>query len=481
MDILLLSQDETHPFYDGINAYFAVPLLDAAGPRELFTTPPLGLTLLATRLNQLGFETAAVHNFFTMEESRRRLAAGLEARPLAVGISTTHTFRPDYVSEIVALTKRLSPDSVIITGGPGVEWNEALRPAGSVTVLGPGENTLPLLLSALRAKADLSGIPNLSYFKDGARVETPRLDNAPLASVPEPDWGIYPAPPARVLVQGSRGCARACGFCAYSGPADARTPAAVLSEINANRRKWNINFFRLTDSDFAADPARALELCRGLERAGGYSWTCFARADSLLAPGLLDAMKRAGCLWVFLGIESGSDKILGAMNKGCSSAVMKDAVKKIKAAGIGTHGNFVVGYPGETAATIAESLDFALTSGLDTVYYSPFQIRSRAIPAYRDRAGLGLEETGAGWRHASMSSEETLSRTLELMDATRRAPGAPLLTSEALFSLFSKGEGGVFRSNVFEFFSAVRDWHGCRLAGDTAGLQKARAVIRSHF
>jgi len=481
MDILLLSQDETHPFYEKINAYFAGPLLAAVGPREFFTAPPLGITLLATRLNALGLEAVPVHNFFTIEESRRRLAAGLEARPFAVGISTTHTFRPETLAQITALVGRVSPTSFIIAGGPGAEWNEALRPAGGITVFGPGEGTLPRLLEALKTGAGPAAVPNLGYTKDGAWLETAREDNSPIGDVPEPDWGLYPSPPDKVPVQGSRGCARACGFCAYSGPAGARPPAAVLSEIANNRRRWNINFFRFTDSDFAADAPRALEICRGLELLGGCSWTCFARADSVLAPGLLEAMRRAGCQWVFLGIESGSDKMLNVMNKGCSTAVMREAVKKIKAAGIGTHGNFVVGYPGETAATIGETLDFALTSGLDTVYYSPFQIRSRAIPAYRNRAATGLEEAGAGWRHASMSSGETITRTLELMEKTWLAPGAPLITSEALFSLFSKGEGAVFRDNVFEFFSAVRAWHRAGRNGDKAAQERSLGVIRAQF
>ena len=481
MDILLLSQDETHPFYEKVNAYFSGPFMDVVGPRELFATPPLGITLLATRLNGLGFKAVPIHNVFTREESGRRVVAELQAQPFAVGVSTTHTFRPETLAEITGLVRRLSPGSALIVGGPGAEWNEALRPADAVTVFGPAEETLPRLLDALKAGVDPAGVPNLAYFKDGAWVETAREENSPIGSVPEPDWGLYPAPPVKAPVQSSRGCARACGFCAYSGPASFRPAAAVLSEIMNNRRQWGLNFFRFTDSDFAADPDRARVLCRGLEREGGFSWTCFARADSLLVPGLLEDMRRAGCLWVFLGIESGSDKILQAMGKGCKVREMREAVNKIKAAGMGTHGNFVVGYPGETDATTEESLDFALTSGLDTVYYSPFQIRSRSIPAYLHRAAHGLEGGAMGWRHATMSSEETIVRTLELMEKTWLRPGAPLLTSEAFFSLFSEGEGEIFRANVLEFFSAVGDWHRAKRAGDDAGLERSRGVMRRHL
>ncbi|OGR53422.1 MAG: hypothetical protein A2049_09305 [Elusimicrobia bacterium GWA2_62_23] len=481
MKILLLSQEEPHPFYAGVHEYFTAPLL--AGdplPLEKFSVPPLGVTLLASALNERGFEALPFHNFFSSETEKKRLLAALARRPFAVCVSTTHLFSPALMEEINALVRRLSPGTFVIAGGPGAEWNPELRPRGGVTVAGPAEDSLPELLTALAERRNPREVPNLIFSLDGRWVETPRSEPPPMDSLPLPDWGLYPRVPEKVPVQGARGCSRGCGFCSYSSPYSSRSPASVLREVRANRNRWGIKRFRFTDSDLTCDPARAFELCRGLEADGDVSWTCFARADGLLTEGLPEAMRRAGCLWVFLGVESGSEKILTSMRKGCGPAVMRAGIAAAKKAGLGVHGNFVIGYPGETAETLAETEAFALGSGLDTVYFSPFQIRSPGIPALASKQ-QGLTGGTAGWAHSTMTSGEMLEYTRNLMARVAANPAAPLLTSEALFSLFSEGEGPAFAASVRSFFGAVRDWNLGRAAGDADRQAEARKRLAAHL
>jgi p-methyltransferase len=482
-DILLLSQEESHPFYRGINSYFHEALLGGtqADLGFFFKPPPLGITLLASHLNRNGFSAVPVHNFFTLEDSKRRLAEHLRKKPFAVGISTTHLFTRSMLDEITGLVGRLSPGSRLIAGGPGAEWNTGLRPDGAITVMGPGENTLLELLKALKAGGDISRVPNLEYYDGGRLRRTPRADNSPLDLVPEPDWGLYPVPPARVPLQGARGCRHKCGFCSYPAGFGSRGVPAVMEEIRSNRRKWGINFFRFTDSDLADGKERTMELCRALESDGGYCWTCFARADSLLDRPLLAAMKRAGCRWVFLGVESGSEKILKAMNKGCGVSKMKEAIAGARAAGIGVHGNFVVGYPGEDAGTIRETLDFIRGSGLDTVYFSPFQLRSLDSPVYLARKAYRLNGDFGSWRHATMTSDEVLAQARALMDEVALGMETPVPASEAFFSLFSDEGGGGLRENALAFSRAIRDWHRAGRTGNGLEQAEAHGRIRVHL
>jgi anaerobic magnesium-protoporphyrin IX monomethyl ester cyclase len=464
-DLLLLSQEETHPFYSAVNSYFLEPLFAPPSlPLDKFSAaPPLGLTLLATAANARGLRALPLYNFFSREREKARLLAELEKQPFAAGISTTHTFRPETLSAVAKLVKKISPKTHLIAGGPGAEWRSSLRLPGCYTVAGPGEVSLPKLVAALKAGADPGLVPGVITPGEAAPAKPPAADL--MEALPAPDWGLYPEAPAGVAVQGSRGCSRSCGFCSYSAPYAVRSAAAVLAELKSNRDRWGIRRFRFTDSDFACDPARALELCRGLADDGGFSWTCFARADSLLYPGLAAAMRRAGCLWVFIGAESGSDEILRAMNKGCTAAILREGIAAARAAGLGTHGNFVTGYPGETRATLAETLAFARTSGLDTVYFSPFQVRSPGIPAL---AQGGLARAGEGWRHATMSSEEMLKYTQALLRELAADPAAPPPGSEALFLLFADAAPGEFRSSVLDFFGAFKRWH----AGDKAAARR---------
>jgi len=299
-------------------------------------------------------------------------------------------------------------------------------------------------------------------------------------SLPFPDWGLYPAAPSGVAVQGSRGCPRSCGFCSYSAPYAARSAGAVLAELRHNRDRWGIRRFRFTDSDFAGDPARALEICRGLEADGGFAWTCFARADSLLRPGLPEALRRAGCQWVFIGVESGSDALLAAMDKGCGRGEMLAGIAAAKGAGLGLHGNFVVGYPGETKSTAAETLAFARVSGLDTVYFSPFQIRSPGIPALAGAQG-GLCGGEGAWEHSTMSSAAALACAEDMIEDISADGSAPLIASEALFSLFSGTGAGDYRESVMDFHGALRSWHAARRAGSATGMAEARKRFLRHL
>lgn len=466
-DLLLLSQEETSPFYSAVNSYFLEPLLEPpALPLEKFSAaPPLGLTLLASAARARGLNALPLHNFFSREAEKARLTAELEKKPFAAGLSTTHSFGQATLRAAAELVKKVSPGTHLIAGGPGAEWNPELRPAGCWTIFGPGEAALPELVAALRDGRDPGRVPGVA--RPGAAA--PELPPAPppIEAQPRPDWGLYPAAPAGVAVQGARGCPRACGFCSYSAPYEARSAAAVLAEIKTNAERWGIRRFRFTDSDFAGDPARALEICRGLE-GGGLSWTCFARADSLLHPGLAAAMRRAGCLWVFIGAESGSEEILRAMNKGSGLRELRAGAAAARAAGLGAHGNFVVGYPGETRATLAETLAFARTAAFDTVYFSPFQPRSPGVPALRDRQG-GLERNPGGWRHSTMTSEEMLKYSAELQRELAADPAAPPPGSEALFLLFADLPAERFRAGALEFFGAFRRWH----AGDRAAARKS--------
>ena len=465
-DLLLLSQEELSPFYSAVNSYFLEPLLaPPALPLEKFSAaPPLGLTLLAAAARAQGLRAVPLPNFFSREKEKALLLAELEKRPFAAGISTTHSFSPALPRAAAELVKKISPGTHLIVGGPGAEWHPELRPEGAWTVFGPGEESLPALLAALKEGRDPGSIPGVA--RPGAAAPEVPAAPPPIAAQPLPDWGLYPSVPAGVAVQGSRGCPRACGFCSYSAPYEARSAAAVLAEIRNNSERYGIRRFRFTDSDLACDPARALELCRGLE-GGGFSWTCFARADTLLRPGLAAAMRRAGCLWVFIGAESGSDGLLRAMDKGCGVRELRAGVAAARAAGLGVHGNFVVGYPGETRATLAETAAFARSAGFDTVYFSPFQPRSPGVPALKRRQG-GLEARPDGWRHATMTSAEALASAAELQLSFAADPAAPLPGSEALFLLFADVPAEKFREAATEFFGAFRRWH----AGDRAAARR---------
>lgn len=482
IEILLLSQEAAHPFYGKVYDYFAEPLSAKDSPRgrAVFKTPQLGITLLATALNSSGIKTLPIHNFLAIDASRDLFARCLGRKPLAVGISTTHFFNNGALLSVMETIKRVSPDTKIIIGGSQASENPAALAAADIIIPGCAETGLVRTAAALRENTPLSSVPGILYREGGLLRRNPGRIHTPVNEVPEPDWSLYGKPPDAVSVQGSRGCSRGCAFCSYREDGfELRSPEKVLSEISGNINRHGISFMRFTDSDFAADPAWARAVCGGiLDRGLRFSWTCFARADSLLEPGLAGLMRRAGCQWVFIGAESGSDRILASMEKGAGTETIKAGIAAAKAAGLLVHANFVVGYPGEDSKTLKETFDFSVSCGADTVFYSPFQVRSKSIPVYARREEFGLSSDGGhGWEHAGMNSDEAVNQAAAMLKRLALSAERPLPASEIVFSYMCGGTCPDFSSEVLTLLTAFRDYHRARTAADPGATARNLDII----
>ena len=121
-------------------------------------------------------------------------------------------------------------------------------------------------------------------------------------------------------------------------------------------------------------------------------WECLSRVDTMDHE-VAEGMKRAGCLRVFFGIESGNDSVLGLMNKHITTAQAKNAVYAAKAAGLKTGAFFIVGYPGESDKTVLDTVRFA--SGLPLDYLSftlPYPIPGTPLYERVKDKGVAIED-----------------------------------------------------------------------------------------
>jgi anaerobic magnesium-protoporphyrin IX monomethyl ester cyclase len=147
------------------------------------------------------------------------------------------------------------------------------------------------------------------------------------------------------------------------------------------------------DDCFTLNRAHLLNVCGELVRCRvDVGWECLSRVDTMDIK-VAEGMKRAGCLRVFFGIESGSDKVLGLMNKHISSEQAKRAVYAAKAAGLKVGAFFIVGYPGETDRTVLDTVRFA--SGLPLDYLSftlPYPIPGTPLYERVKDKGVAIED-----------------------------------------------------------------------------------------
>ena len=288
-----------------------------------------------------------------------------------------------------------------VLGGPhaGANAREIMgsEPAVDRVVIGEGERSFPALLEWEQERAsvvdgvawrcspevgDEEGEPHIEIYERGTYIHD--LDSIPLPAWDMLDMGRY----ARLMqphdrcrqrpffvASTSRGCPYNCGFCSIRGHwGDVprfRSADNVLAEIEALVTRYGIREVHFEDDNLTADRGRALALFRGMaERFPGLSWAApSGLAMRNLDDELLDAMAASGCYSVSLAIESGNQGILRLMRKPVDLARVPGLVQEIQGRGMLCKGFFILGYPGETKATILQTVDFAKSLQLDWAFF----------------------------------------------------------------------------------------------------------------
>ena len=494
LDLILIADSDYHPggasdHYGPMNEYFIAPLarLGLPHPYSLPNPPSLGVAALATYLRRSGAQVQVFENVLRLPGQRARLFAALEHAPAAVGISTTSLFSAGSVARLAGWVRERAPAAKIVLGGFHAARSEAMRALADVTVVGEGEQTLQDLLTAIKSGASWEDIPNLVWQEQGRRRATPRRANLDIAGIPPPDWDLLDASPAHCYgIEASRGCRYDCAFCAVpdKGNQRLRPVAEVVAEMRRDRERYGISLLSFVDSNFTSYPEHALALCQAIAAADlKIRWRCYARADDFTRlPALAAAMKAAGCEFVTLGLESGSDDILRRMHKGCTRAQMQEGVRLAKAAGLHVYGIFIIGFPGESPATVAETLGFIKSSGIDTVYLNLLGVTEELQEDARRRADrhAGLTGSKGRWSHAGMDSAQAKRLAADCVDAVSLTMARPLLAFQRLIFYYMLA-GGLSMSDSMELLESFRDYRRAERRADPALGDAALRRIRGLY
>lgn len=337
---------------------------------------PLGLNCVAVATRNAGHEVEVLD---LMDTADRRQAIGDalgRINPGAIGISvrnvddqkmTAPRFLLEPVRELIAWC-RSDTDTPIIVGGAGFSIfpEAALHYLGAdIGVCGEGEIAFPLLLEALEQGGDLSAIAGLCL--PGQPVQQGCAARAALNRLPLPDPQLWQVPEkARrdfwVPFQTCRGCGLRCSYCstpALEGIRIRRQPLPAVLETIARHRANGYEQFYFVDNTFNLPPDYAKSLCRGLLRDG-----LQLRWRGILYPAFLDRelaqlMAESDCLEVSLGFESGNEMVLRRLNKKFLPRQVRETADLLAEYGIRRMGFLLLGGPGETRASVLESLAFA--------------------------------------------------------------------------------------------------------------------------
>jgi anaerobic magnesium-protoporphyrin IX monomethyl ester cyclase len=331
---------------------------------------PLGLLYLSSHLKARGFEVEIYDSTFGSFEE---LARVIEAeRPPVVGVYGNLMTRAN-VLRIVAVAR--AAGCRVVLGGPEPPnyADEYLSSGADAIVNGEGEVSLEALLRAFAASGDLSAVPGIQYR--GADGSVARTEAAPLIpnldAQPWPDRERVDIPrylsawrarhgKGSVSVITARGCPYHCRWCShatYGKTHRRRSPGSVAEEVAWIAERYQPEMLWIADDVFTIHPGWLYTYAADMRRRGlRIPFECITRADRV-NPRVAETLAELECFRVWIGSESGSQKILDAMQRGVRAEQVRDAVAMLRAQGIETGMFLMWGYEGEEVADIEATVE----------------------------------------------------------------------------------------------------------------------------
>jgi radical SAM superfamily enzyme YgiQ (UPF0313 family) len=322
---------------------------------------PQGVYYIAAVLRANDYDVEIL-NWHNIHETPQKITEVLsQKKPDIIGFSILHANRWGGI-EIARIAKKIDPDVKIVFGGIGATflWQHFLTHFHEVdyVVIGEGEYSFLNLVQSLDKKEfkKIENLKGIAYRKDGQPVKTPaagfvrNLDEFPN--------------PARYFkyqhLSLTRGCPADCTFCGsprfWDHQVRFHSVEYFLDQLERLYQK-GITFFYVSDDTFTINKKRVIEICKKiLEKKLNITWVAISRVDTI-SEEILFWMRKAGCIQISYGVESGSEKIRRFLNKKISSQKLLEAFSATTRYGILARAYFIYGSPDETWETIQETID----------------------------------------------------------------------------------------------------------------------------
>jgi anaerobic magnesium-protoporphyrin IX monomethyl ester cyclase len=384
--------------------------LDPAEQRVMRPHPPLGLLYLSSHLKMRGFRVGIFDGTFrTIEDFTIALERD---RPPVVGIAVNLMTKRNAL-KMIAIARRRG--ARVIIGGPDPPHHAAsyLDAGADVVVIGEGEQTLEELLAAWRwPSADLSKIHGIAFkAEDGTIVRTPARPLLPdLDAQPHPDREAIDLPAylnawrerhgaGTVSLITARGCPYTCTWCSRSVFGEThrrRSIANVADEVEAIVDRYHPERLWYADDVFAIHRSWTVGYAAELQRRRiRLPFECISRAERI-DDDVADALASLGCFRVWIGSESGSQRILDKMQRKVTVDQVHTAAARLRKRGIEVGMFIMLGYDGEQMKDLQETVDHLKRTSPD-VFLTTVSYPIKGTPYYAQVADrLRPQEWGDG-------------------------------------------------------------------------------------
>jgi len=351
--------------------------------QEMRPYPPLGTLYAASFIRQQGHSVILFDA--TLAESVGEWEQQLSDSAPSVAVLFEDNF--NYLSKMCLLHTRQAAFRMIASakrqgcfvvsaGADSTDHAQLYLDAGADTVLiGEGEQTLADLLMSLEGGSPqrLADVPGIAYLQDGRMVRSsPRPIIKAVDDLPFPAWDLVDVTKYRRIwrqrhgyfsmnMVTTRGCPYHCNWCAkpiWGQRYQARSPENVIDEMGWLQESYRPDHIWFADDIMGLKPGWWRQFAALAEqRQVRIPFKCLSRADLIVRDRAeLKAMKNAGCEIVWIGAESGSQRVLDAMEKGITVEQIGQAARSLREVGIQVAFFLQFGYPGETREDIELTL-----------------------------------------------------------------------------------------------------------------------------
>jgi len=407
-------------------------------------------------------------NAFQLEKEKFREKL-LSDDLLSIAVTTTLYVVPQPVLEVVEFVRKYNKKVKIIIGGPHVQNQVKLAQdddtvqrffkyinADYYVISSEGEATLVKLLDMLKNGGDPSTINNLAYRQGDNYVITPTEVESNSITDEWVDYSLFKDDLGEMVsLRTAKSCPFACAFCGFPQRAGKYTYMSVEDyerELDRLAEIPSVNTLTILDDTFNVPKGRYKELMRLMIRKNyGFHWWANYRSDQGDEE-TIELMAEAGCEGVFLGIESGSDVMLKHMNKTAKRKHYMNAIPLLRKAGIWSHASIIVGFPGETKDTVAESVSLVEEAQPDS-FRTLLWYADPVTPIWQRREEFGIKGEAFNWSHNTMNYQEACDIIDRCFLSMRNSVWLPQYGFEQ-WSIFYLMRRGMSKPQIKEFLHA---------------------------
>jgi len=348
---------------------------------------PLSLAYIAALLLNKGYEVKLIDANILGYKIDQAIEKIKEQKPDILILTSTPINRWEcpnsHIDSVFEIINKAKINPTILTGSHGSLTPEWIfkKCSTDYIIRGEPEMTVFNLVEAIIKQKDIKKIKGISYRKDNKIIhneDASRIDN--LDNLPFPAYELLPMDKYRYgfadlpqpfsIMLTSRGCPFNCIFCLKVMSRDkyiVRSPENVLEEIEYLIKNFNIKSIFFQDWEFTIDKERVEKICNLIIKKGlNFLWGCNARANDL-SDELVKKMKKAGCLRINIGFESGSQEILDKANKNIKLKDLEKAVKICRNNNINIGMYAMLNLPGENRKTIEETINFFSKNNIESM------------------------------------------------------------------------------------------------------------------